>query len=59
MGEAEKTWKELKGKAEVAFNAVKTPLEEVNALRVKVTEADNDLKLKMKAFNEKNEEITK
>jgi len=57
MGEAEGTWKELKAKADTAFNNVKTPLEEVKALRTKVTEAHTTLLEKMKAKDAKEKEI--
>lgn len=53
MGEAEATWKELKGKADQALTNVKTPLEQVKALRTKVTEAHNDLLEKLKAEDAK------
>lgn len=57
MGEAETTWKELKGKAEVALKAVETPLEQVKALRTKVTEAQTTLEEKMKARDAKQGEV--
>lgn len=50
---ASTTWGELKGKAETALLGVKTPLEEVVALRVKVGEAAVTLKEAIKARDEK------
>lgn len=56
---AKTEWTELKGKAEAALAAVKTPLEDVNSLRGKVTEAATKLKEAKNACDKKKEEIAK
>lgn len=57
LGEAETTWKDLKGKADQALLDAKTPLEEVGALRIKVTEAHDDLVKKMATKGEQDGKI--
>jgi len=57
MDDAKATWDGKKAAATVAFNAVKTPLEEVNALRGKVVTQNKELGDATSAVTEQDKKI--